>query len=238
MAIVVDAEGLDLKVVSARIKSAIEEGDVVLENAAHLHGLAAGLAAGEITVRGVCGDYLGVLNDGARITVEGDAGKYLGDNMTRGEIIVTGGGDYGVGQYCYGGTIVVHGDAGDFSAVMNKGATVIVGGHVGDEVGTYMLGGDVIVLGSAGRNLGNYLIRGNLYVAGEIKSLGHNTKETEIGEADLRRLAGYFEQYGISADPHDFVKIVPLSEKPFYKNIQRSKPEAVQVHAPALLNPS
>lgn len=236
MAIVVDAEGQDLRAVSTQIKSALEDDALVLENTAHLHGLAAGLHAGDITVRGTCGDYLGVLNDGARITVEGNAGKYLGDNMTRGEIILTGDGGYGVGQYCYGGTILVHGDAGDFCAVMNKGATIIVGGDVGDELATYMLGGDVIVLGRAGKNLGNYLIRGNIYIAGEIESLGHNTRPAEVGEEDIRKLAGYFEKHGISADPKSFLKIEPVSQKPFYKTIEKPEPEGAPAEAAELVN--
>jgi glutamate synthase domain-containing protein 3 len=112
---------------------------------------------------------------------------------------------------------VVKGTAGDFTAVMNKGATIIVGGNVGDEVATYMLAGDLVVVGNAGKNLGNYLIRGNIYVGGEWESLGHNTLLEEMTQADLAKLRGYFDQYGIEADPTRFKKIVRLSEKPFYK---------------------
>jgi len=217
MAPVLDASERELRSVSTELKEAVTEGPVVIQGAAHLHGLVAGFKSGEVTIRGDSGDYLGVLNDGATVRVEGNAGRYLADNMTRGTIIVEGDAGYGAGPYCYGGTIVVKGDAGDFTAVMNKGATILIGGDVGDEVATYMLAGDLVIVGSAGKNLGNYLIRGSIYIGGKWESLGHNTLLEEMTPADLAKLRDYFQQYGIEADPATFRKIVRLSEKPFYK---------------------
>jgi glutamate synthase domain-containing protein 3 len=217
MSLVVDANGRDLRSISTELKEAVAKGPVVIRGAADLHGLVAGFKSGEVTINGDGGDYLGVLNDGAAIRVEGNAGRYLADNMTRGKVIVEGNAGYGVGQYCYGGVIVVKGDAGDFTSVMNKGATIIVGGSVGDEVATYMLAGDLVIVGDAGKNLGNYLIRGNIYIGGEWASLGHNTLLDEMTQADLAKLRGYLDKYGIEADPATFKKISRLSEKPFYK---------------------
>ncbi|MBM4466810.1 MAG: tributyrin esterase [Chloroflexi bacterium] len=217
MSLVVDARGRDLRSVSTELKGAVAKGPVVIQEAAHLHGLAAGFRSGEVIVEGDSGDYLGVLNDGATIRVKENAGRYLADNMTRGTVIVEGDAGYGVGAYCYGGTIVVRGNAGDFTAVMNKGATIIVVGDVGDEVATYMLAGDLVIVGNAGQNLGNYLIRGHIYIGGKWESLGHNTLLAEMTQADLAKLRGYFDEYGIEADPTTFKKIVRLSEKPFYK---------------------
>ena len=217
MSLVVDASGRDLRSVSTEMKAAVAKGSVIVERAAHLHGLAAGFKSGEVTIEGDSGDYLGVLNDGATIWVEGNAGRYLADNMTHGTVIVVGDTDYGVGAYCYGGTIMVKGNAGDFAAVMNKGATIIIGGDVGDEVATYMLAGDLVIVGDAGKNLGNYLIRGNIYIGGNWESLGHNTLLEEMTKADRAKLRGYFADYDIGADPAAFKKIVRLSEKPFYK---------------------
>lgn len=217
MSLVVDARGRDLRSVSTELKEAVAKGPVLVQEAAHLHGLVAGFKSGEVIIGGYGGDYLGVLNDGATIRVEENAGRYLADNMTRGTVIVEGDAGYGVGAYCYGGTAVVKGNAGDFTAVMNKGATIIVGGNVGDEVATYMLAGDLVIVGNAGKSLGNYLIRGNIYVGGEWESLGHNTLLDEMSPADLAKLRGYFDEYGIEADPAGFKKIVRRSEKPFYK---------------------
>ncbi|HSJ53497.1 MAG TPA: tributyrin esterase [Anaerolineae bacterium] len=217
MSVVVDAKGRDLRSVSTELKQAIAQGPVLVHGADHLHGLVAGLKSGEVIIGGDGGDYLGVLNDGATIRVQDNAGSYLADNMTRGTVIVEGDAGYGVGAYCYGGSAVVKGNAGDFTAVMNKGATIIVQGNVGDEVGTYMLAGDLVIVGNAGKNLGNYLIRGNIYVGGEWESLGHNTLLEEMSPDDLAKLRGYFQEYGIEADPATFKKIVRASEKPFYK---------------------
>ena len=217
MSLVVDARGRDLRSVSTELKEAVAKGPVLVQEAAHLHGLVAGFKSGEVIIGGYGGDYLGVLNDGATIRVEENAGRYLADNMTRGTVIVEGDAGYGVGAYCYGGTAVVKGNAGDFAAVMNKGATIIVKGNVGDEVATYMLAGDLVIVGNAGKSLGNYLIRGNIYVGGEWESLGHNTLLEEMSPADLAKLRGYFDEYCIDADPATFKKIVRLSEKPFYK---------------------
>jgi glutamate synthase domain-containing protein 3 len=132
-------------------------------------------------------------------------------------VVVEGDAGYGVGAYCYGGRAVVKGNAGDFTAVMNKGATIIIQGNVGDDVATYMLAGDLVIVGNAGHNLGNYLIRGNIYIGGEWESLGHNTLVEEMTPADVATLRGYFDDYGIGADPTAFKKIVRRSEKPFYK---------------------
>lgn len=217
MPFVVVVNGRNLRSVSAELKEAVAKGPVVIQGAAHLHGLVAGFKRGEVTIASDCGDYLGVLNDGASIRVKGNAGRYLADNMTMGTVIVEGDASYGVGQYCYGGTIVVNGSAGDYTAVMNKGATIIIKGNVGDEVATYMLAGDLVIVGDAGKNLGNYLIRGNIYIGGKWESLGHNTRLAEMTQDDLIKLSSYLDQYGIKADTTTFKKIIRLSEKPFYK---------------------
>jgi len=217
MSAVVDARGRDLRSISTELKRAVIQGPALVQDAAHLHGFVAGFKRGEVTIGGDGGDYLGVLNDGATIRVKENVGRYLADNMTRGTVVVEGDADYGVGAYCYGGTIVVKGNAGDFAAVMNKGATIIIGGDVGDEVATYMLAGDLVIVGNAGKKLGNYLIRGSIYIGGEWESLGHNTLLAEMTEADLAKLRGYFDEFGIEADPATFKKIVRQSEKPFYK---------------------
>jgi len=217
MSSVVDARGLDLKAASAAIRAVSNGEAVTVRNAGHLHGLCAGLRAGEVIVEGDVGDYVGVINAGGAVHITGNAGKYVADNMTAGTVVVEGDAGYGVGGYCYGGTVVVKGNAGDFTAVMNKGATIIVGGSVGDEVATYMLAGDLVILGNAGHSLANYLIRGNVFIAGEWKSLGHNTQVQEPTPGDVERIGACLAGYGLEADPAAFKKIIPLTDKPFYK---------------------
>ena len=212
----IDANAKDLKTVNGELKNSINGATVMVHDASHLHGLAAGLKKGRVTIQGGGGDYLGVLNAGATIEVESGVGKYLADNMNAGTVIVHGNTGYGAGMYCYGGTLVVHGNAGDFTGSMNKGAIIIVNGNVGDEVGTYMLAGDLVVTGDAGKNFANYLIRGSVYIAGNMESQGHNTRVVPLGDDDVAKLRAYFETFEIQADPARFKKLVAASEKPFY----------------------
>lgn len=212
----IDAKIKDLKSLNSALKESVNGTPVKVKNAAHIHGLAAGMKHGEIIIESNAGDYVGVLNAGATIHVARNAGKYAADNMTAGTVIIDGSAEYGAGQYCYGGTIVIRGNAGDFTATMNKGATILVTGDVGDEVGTYMLKGDLVVVGNAGENFANYLIRGSVFIGGQWKSLGHNTRIEPLTEEDKARLRAYFETYQIEADPAVFRKIVAASEKPFY----------------------
>ena len=212
----INAKTKDLKTANLAIKESLNGAPVLVKNATHLNGLAAGLKHGEVIIQGNAGDYVAVLNDGALIHITQNAGKYLADNMTRGTVVVDGDVQYGPGQYCYGGTIVIRGNAGDFTATMNKGATILVAGNVGDEVGTYMLKGDLIVVGNAGHNFANYLIRGSVYIGGSWQTLGHNTQLEPLTDEDHAKLRAFFEIYQIEADPNTFKKIVAASEKPFY----------------------
>lgn len=213
----IDAYAKDLKAINGALRASINGEPILVKNASHLHGLAAGLKHGEVVIQGEAGDYLGVLNDGATIRVTENAGKYAADNMTGGKIIIEGNSDYGAAQYCYDGTVIVRGDASDFTATMNKGAVVIIGGNVGDEAGTYMLAGDLIVVGNAGENFANYLIRGNVFIGGEWESLGHNTILEQMTDSDIARLRAYFEEHDMDVNPAGFKKITAASEKPFYK---------------------
>jgi len=212
----ISAKAKELKEVSKMLKTSLNGELVVVTNAGHIHGLAAGLKQGEVVIEGNAGDYLGALNDGAVIKVTKNVGKYVADNMTGGTMVIEGNAGYGAAQYCYGGVVVVLGDAGDFTATMNKGATIIIAGNVGDEVGTYMLKGDLVVVGDAGENFANYLIRGNVYISGEWKNLGHNTQIESLTKEDIKKLQKYMKEYQIDSDPKNFKKIVAASEKPFY----------------------
>ena len=212
----IKAKEKDLKSINGVLRKSVNDSPILIQEADHLHGLAAGLKLGEIIVEGTCGDYLGVLNAGATIKVEKNVGKYLADNMNSGTIIVKGDTGFGAGMYCYGGIIVIHGNAGDFTGSMNKGATIIVAGDVGDEAGTYMLAGDLIVVGDAGKNFANYLIRGNVYIGGKYQTEGHNVNEVHLTDEDVYKLRSNFETYGIQAEPDKFRKFIAASEKPFY----------------------
>ena len=80
-----------------------------------------------------------------------------------------------------------------------------------------MLAGDLVILGNAGCSLANYLIRGNVFIAGEWESLGHNTQVQEPTPEDVGRISDCLANCGLEADLSAFKKIIPLTDKPFYK---------------------
>lgn len=213
----IDASNLSLREVNARIREAVGRGlRVHLKNASHIYGLAAGLKSGDIVIDGDAGDYLAMLNGGAKITVNGNAGDYVADGAWSGEVIVKGCVGYGASMYAYGGVLVVYGDAGDAVGQILKGATVIVNGCAGDSIGLYMVGGDIVIVGDAGKLVGDWMIRGCIYVGGKYESLGNNAREAELTGDDVKKLSNLFNKYNVKADPSKFKKIVPLSLRPFY----------------------
>ena len=212
-----DCRGKSLEEVNAKIREAVAKGEkVVLRNAAHLHGVAAGLEKGEVVIEGDVGDYVAFLNSGAKVVVKGNAGNFVSDGSWGGEVIVEGNAGEGVGIYAYGGTIVVYGNVGNHLGDLLKGATVIVKGNAGDVVGLYMVGGKIVVCGDAGELVGDWMIRGEIYVGGSYKSLGHNAVETTLSEEDKKWLKETLSKYGIEVDVNKFKKIVPKSKRPFY----------------------
>jgi glutamate synthase domain-containing protein 3 len=213
----INAANHDLRFVNSGLKEAIQKGEpVVVRRASHLHGLAAGLRSGEVTIVGNAGDYTGALNAGARVVVKGNSGRFTADNMTSGEVIVEGSAGYGSGIGMYGGTLLVRKDSGDYTGVINKNGTIVVLGDAGNYVGVYMVGGDIIILGKTGNNLGDWMIKGTIYVLGDVDGFGNNTKPMPLAENDREKLAAIFERYDLNEDPSSFRKIVPESLRPFY----------------------
>lgn len=225
--VLVDARGLSLEEVNAKIREAIAKGlKVKVRNAERVHGLAAGIDKGEVEVEGDVGDYAAMLigrreqkergEPGPKIVINGNAGAYLADNAWAGEVIVKGSaGDY-AGVYAYGGTIVIHGNAGNGVGQLLKGATIIVNGSVGDVVGLYMVGGTIVITGDAGEALGDWIIRGEIFIAGKYKSLGNNAQEVSLTDQDKEKLKTLLGRYGINVDVEKFKKIVPVKVRPFY----------------------
>ncbi len=201
------------------LRGLVERGRVRVVNAAGFPGLAAGLRKGEVVVDGDCGDYLGMLNHGARIEVTGSVGRFVGDGAWSGEIVVKGDAGEGAGVYAYGGTIVVKGDVEGAVGQLLKSATVVVGGCAGDLVGLYMVGGRIIVLGDVGRNAGNWMVRGSIYVGGGVESLGMNVKEVKPSEEEVRELKALLRRYGLEA-PEGFRKLVSERVRPFYGRVR------------------
>ncbi|MFX1284938.1 MAG: hypothetical protein ACFFB5_14855 [Promethearchaeota archaeon] len=212
-----DLIGLKLKNINQEIKSILKEnGTVTVTNCDLLNGIASGLREGTVIIKTSVGDYVGMLNSGAKLIIEGSVGKYIGDNMIDGEIIVKGNAGYCAAPYCYGGKVVIMGTCGDFLGTMNKGASIFVEKDVGNDLGTYMLAGNIILLGNAGERVGNFLISGRIFTRGSWKSLGNNTKIEDLSSDDMDFLQQFFSTYKVDAKPEEFTKIIAETDKPFY----------------------
>ena len=212
-----DFTGLKLKSISQEIKNLLKENaTVTITNCNLLDGIASGLRKGEVLIKDSVGNYVGMLNSGAKLVVEGNVGNFLGDNMTSGEIIVKGNAGYCTAPYCYGGKVIITGTCGDFLGTMNKGASILVEKDVGNDLGTYMLAGNIIILGNAGERVGNFLISGRIFIKGKWKSLGNNTKIEDLSSDDVDFLQQFFSTYKIKTKPEEFTKIIAETDKPFY----------------------
>ncbi|MFX0062040.1 MAG: hypothetical protein ACFFC7_07615 [Candidatus Hermodarchaeota archaeon] len=213
----IEIEESKLEKISRKIKNELKDNkEVIISNCTLKKGIAAGLRRGKIVIKGSAGDYVGTLNSGAKIIIEGDVGNFVGDNMIDGEIVVKGNAGYCAAPYCYGGKVVILGSCGDFSGTMNKGATILVQQDAGNDIGVYMLAGNIILLENAGERLGNFLISGRIFIRGKWKSLGHNTKITELTSDDIVFLQQFLSNYKINVNPENFTKIIPKTDKPFY----------------------
>ncbi|MCS7115187.1 MAG: formylmethanofuran dehydrogenase subunit C [Nitrososphaerota archaeon] len=130
-----------------------------MENVITVHGdvdkvrrIGAGMASGEIIVKGNVGMHLGEEMKGGKITVYGNAGGWAGSMMT-------------------GGTIEIHGNAGDYLGAPYrgipegmKGGKITVHGNVGSEAGAYMRRGLIKIYGNAGQFVGFRMHDGLIYV--------------------------------------------------------------------------
>lgn len=112
--------------------------------------LGAGMASGEIVVRGDVGAWAGAAMSGGVLRVFGDAGARLG------------GAHPGARAGMTGGEIVVTGDAGEEAGAGMRRGLVAVGGQTRAGAGLRMLAGTVIALGGIGKEAGLGNKRGSL----------------------------------------------------------------------------
>lgn len=135
----------------------------------HVHGIGAGMTAGEIRISGSAGRHLGSRMRGGGIHVAGDAGDFLAAQMHAGLIHIHGNAGHFVGaayrgspRGMTGGTILIDGNAGDeLGAAMRRGL-IAVGGDSGDFVGHNLLAGTIVVCGRCGAHPGAGVRRGTL----------------------------------------------------------------------------
>jgi len=169
------------------------------------HAIAVGLTEPlKVTIKGHVGFYCGGMNKEAEIIVDGHAGPGVAENMMSGSVRVTGNASQSAGATGHGGLLVIEGDASSRCGISMKGIDIVVGGSVGHMSAFMAQLGNLVICGDAGEALGDSIYEANLFVRGEVKSLGADCIEKEMGPEHLETLSKLLERAGIDADPKSF----------------------------------
>lgn len=134
-----------------------------------LQGVGAGMAQGDIVVRGNVGAYLGAGMTGGTLSVHGNAGVFAASGMRDGQIRISGNaGDFlaaarpGDHQGMRGGVVLVGGNAGDRAGDRMRRGALLIEGNAGDYCASRMVAGTIAVWGTVGRFPGMAMRRGTL----------------------------------------------------------------------------
>jgi formylmethanofuran dehydrogenase subunit C len=138
-----------------------------------VHGLGAGMTAGEIFVDGPVGRHAGAQMRGGRIEVRGAADDWLGAEMRGGAIRVRGDAGDRVGSAyagsprgMTGGALLVDGSAGDDVGERMRRGTIAIAGRVGERLGARMLAGTILAFDRCGAHCGMGMRRGTIGLLG------------------------------------------------------------------------
>ncbi len=191
----------------------------------------------EIHIHGTPGNDLGSFMDGPRIVVHGNAQDGCGNTMNEGEVIIHGRAGDVTGHSMRGGKIWVRDDVGyrvgiHMKAYQDKRPIIIIGGTAQHFLGEYMAGGVLMVLGLSLRPgehhtasyIGTGMHGGTMYIRGELADhqLGKGVGRVPLDEADehliadlVHRYAAHFDRDAAEILDGSFIKLVPLSLRPY-----------------------
>jgi len=146
------------------------EGDA--HDLAHVDGLGAGMAGGELTIDGGAGHRVGAGMSGGRVHVRGNAGDEAGLAMSGGVLRIggnvgdrAGAGVAGASRGMTGGELLVDGSAGAEAAAHLRRGLVVVGGDVGAHAARTMIAGTLIVFGDVASPVARANKRGTVIAA-------------------------------------------------------------------------
>ena len=138
-----------------------------------VHGVGAGMAAGEIRMEGNAGRHAGEGMTGGTLTIQGDAGEWLACEMTGGTVHVAGSaGDNaaaalpGSRHGMRGGLVTIAGNAGCLAGARMRRGILAIGGNCGPATAFELRAGTVLVAGAVGPDAGHGMQRGSLVAAG------------------------------------------------------------------------
>jgi len=193
----------------------------------------------KIEINGTPGNDLGAFMDGPMIEVHGNAQDGCGNTMNGGEIVVHGNAGDITGISARGGEIFVKGNVGyrvgiHMKEYQDKKPILVIGGTAQDFLGEYMAGGVLIMLGlnlgdkdyHRANFIGTGMHGGVMYISGKVekRQFGKEVGQLEIDENDrgvikkyVRRFADYFGYNAEEILNRKFIKLLPLSLRPYGK---------------------
>ncbi len=200
----------DIRTVNEEIQAAVGQGYAVfVRETLSRHNLGVGLPAGaKIRFEGSVGYYCGGLNNGAEISIERNSGWGTGEGMSSGHITVGGYAGMSAGASMSGGAIHIKGDSGPRCGVAMKGGTIIVEGKLGYQSGFMAHAGRIIALGGAGASCADALWAGEVWVAGNIESLGVDTRVVDPNNDEVATVESLLNEYGLGNSGREWRKIV------------------------------
>ena len=200
----------DIRTVNEEIQAAVGQGYAVfVRETLSRHNLGVGLPAGaKIRFEGSVGYYCGGLNNGAEISIERNSGWGTGEGMSGGHITVGGYAGMSTGASMSGGAIHIKGDSGPRCGVAMKGGTIIVEGKLGYQSGFMAHAGRIIALGGAGASCADALWAGEVWVAGNIESLGVDTRVVDPNNDEVATVESLLNEYELGNSGREWRKIV------------------------------
>lgn len=239
--IIIDANGLNYKILNAKIKEFIKKGykKIYVENVFGQRFIGAGLNDKdvEIIINGFPGNDLACFMDGTKIFINGNAQDGIGNTMNSGEVIVNGNAGDIVGYSMRGGEIYIKGDVGyrvgiHMKSYKNFYPVIIIGGTAKDFLGEYMAGGLIIILNLKEKNkvigelTGTGMHGGEIFVRGEIDeiTIGKEVRVFKLEKDEIERIKKYIEKFCIYFNVkiedisfNKFIKLIPVSKRPYGK---------------------
>ncbi len=190
-----------------------------------------------IHIHGTPGNDLAVFMDGSTVYVHGNAQDGVGNTMNRGEIVIYGHAGDIPGYSMRGGRIFIRDDVGYRAGIHMKEyqdvkPIMVIGGTARDFLGEYMAGGVILLLGlnlkpgeqHKTKFVGTGMHGGVIYTCAEMSHLGKEVELMSVEESDMQTIQGlvkefcsYFDYDFDAIKNRKFMKIVPMSHRPYGK---------------------
>jgi glutamate synthase domain-containing protein 3 len=237
----IDAGNLNYRELNEKIRELVQEGcqELTLKNICGHRYICTGIKKNglKIKIDGTPGNNLGAFMDGPEIEVKGNVQEGTGNTMNAGKIVVHGSAGDIPGHSMRGGEIYIRNNAGYRTGIHikeygNSFPVIVVGGETKDFLGEYMAGGMIIVLGLknseniTGYFTGTGMHAGVIYVRGKVNQhqSGQGIKIFKTGQRDFEKIKPYIEKFAGYFDldcreimQGSFVKLLPVSHRPYGK---------------------